>query len=518
MPCSFNRLLLLLLCLLAGAAGFAFGTRLPATSALVLYDSSGPYGWIGTLQSKEMLNLLGHFPLTTRALPVERYRAGDVNRYDVTFYLGTVYNNALSAAFLQDVMTTDRTVCWMGYNLWKIAWDAQNQHNPAFLSRFGLRFDGLDFTGYPEVQYKGQSLTKELADPTMGFLTIVDSGKTAVYATAVRTGSLPTTPYLVRGGNLWCVADDPFSYVTMTDRHLAFADVLHDVLGIAHAERHRAILRIEDVNPTSDPADLYAVADVLASYGVPYVVSVIPQYLDPRGVYSGGVPETLTLAGAPAVVNALRYMTARGGQIVQHGATHQYRNLPNPYTGVTADDYEFFRVAFDNQHVQRFRGPVPEDSFVWALSRVRRGQSLLASVNLPAVAWLTPHYLASEQDYRAFAAAYPIALDRGTYFVTLARGRFNFVNQLCPYTTTDIYHQFRVPETIGAITPNGFGVGAPSLPADLIQRAQCNLVVRDGWAAGYFHPFLDPAYLDELIQGIQGLGYEFVPVNADVMR
>ena len=47
-------------------------------------------------------------------------------------------------------------------------------------------------------------------------------------------------------------------------------------------------------------------------------------------------------------------------------------------------------------------------------------------------------------------------------------------------------------------------------PGDLVRAAQANLVVRDGFAAFYFHPFLDLEYLKQTVEGIQAAGYRFV--------
>ena len=45
---------------------------------------------------------------------------------------------------------------------------------------------------------------------------------------------------------------------------------------------------------------------------------------------------------------------------------------------------------------------------------------------------------------------------------------------------------------------------------DLIQAAQANLVVRDGVASFYFHPYHDLAVLQEIVEGIRAAGYTFV--------
>lgn len=47
------------------------------------------------------------------------------------------------------------------------------------------------------------------------------------------------------------------------DRVLAFADLLFDALAPQTRERHRALVRLEDINPRRDPRDLRAAADYL---------------------------------------------------------------------------------------------------------------------------------------------------------------------------------------------------------------------------------------------------------------
>src|SRR5438093_11324648 len=100
--------------------------HLPAATAqatdevLVLYDASGQYGWVGEMNARFLVNLLGHFPQTYQMMPVENYAAGDALRFRATFYLGNNYNNPLPTAFVQDVMQTTKPVCWFKYNLWNL--------------------------------------------------------------------------------------------------------------------------------------------------------------------------------------------------------------------------------------------------------------------------------------------------------------------------------------------------------------------------------------------------------------
>lgn len=65
-------------------AGVAPGTA----SALVLYDSTGPYGWLGELYGLMTVNLVGHFGSWT-AHPVVTYAAGEMASYTAVMYLGS---------------------------------------------------------------------------------------------------------------------------------------------------------------------------------------------------------------------------------------------------------------------------------------------------------------------------------------------------------------------------------------------------------------------------------------------
>ena len=76
-----------------------------------------------------------------------------------------------------------------------------------------------------------------------------------------------TFPWAVRSGNLTYVGEVPLSYRSPTDRSLAFADLIFDVLAPDRAARHAALLSQHDVGQDADPARLRAVVSEL--YRVP---------------------------------------------------------------------------------------------------------------------------------------------------------------------------------------------------------------------------------------------------------
>ncbi len=496
---------------------------------LILHDSSGPFGWIGGIHARMLANLIGHFDLPLRVVPVEEYQGGDIKDARAVFYLGGTFNAPLPGSFKEDVLATTTPVCWFKYNLWQLGASSPGE----FQTRFGFRFDYLDQTGSETVTYKGETFGKNPSDPELGRTTVLNPALASSIAWACDPGASNCLPYIVRGGNLWYVADTPFSFLGEEDRYVIFTDVLHDILGIDHQESHRALIRIEDVDPTFPADRLRAIADLLNAEAVPFLVSVIPVYTDPLGYRNGGVPRTVSVSQSPEFQEALRYMTSRGGQIVLHGYTHQYGAVPNPYHGVSGEDYEFLRVTLDPFGNFAEARPVPEDSSKWAHSRLRAARRELKRSGLKAAAWSTPHYAASAIDYEVFGASFPLTIQRALYFEDTGRvggkadrgrkwneavpGNVRFAGQFFPYVIqNDIYGQKIVPENLGNVDLTVLSGATVRQPADLIRVARKQKVVRDGWASGFFHPFLDPELLRELVRGVKAEGYTYVPLSPHV--
>jgi hypothetical protein len=104
--------------------------------------------------------------------------------------------------------------------------------------------------------------------------------------------------------------------------------------------------------------------------------------------------------------------------------------------------------------------------------------------------------------------------ERSTYFAgTLSGGRIDHQHsegQFFPYVVRDVYGSKVLPENLGSLSPSAWHSYKARRPADLIRAARANLVVRDGFAAFYFHPFLDLDLLKRTVEGIEAAGYTFV--------
>lgn len=523
-------------------------TQAGDASTLVLFDTTGDYAALGEYYALALGTLAGHSGTVT-TLPVTDYVTGLAGRYTAVLYTGSTYDESLPRSFVDDVLTGDVPVVWSGFNIWQLA--STDADRAAFLARFGwdAATSYIDATDtVTSVTYNGQSLTRDPLN-TGGILAphVTDPQAVTVLAQAqCSVGGAPadcagiaqTTgssfPWAVRSSTLTYMGEVGLSYVSEQDRYLALADILLDVIDPDAAPVTQAALRIEDVSPVTDGATLRTYVDYLVGEGVPFQIAVVPVYTDPHGDYNDGVAESYTLADNPDLVSVLGYAVAHGGTLVQHGTTHQYATLDNPYNGVSTDDFEFIRswctdvndvtapaVACTDQTWVQLEGSVPDDSAGWAAHRVRAGRDLFAQAGLPTpVLFETPHYSASRASYEGIGTVYPTRYERellyggtltGTASTSTASTGTGYIGMFFPYAVNDPYGAHVLPENLGNYAPDEYNQHAIRTAEDIVDNARANLVVTQSTASFFFHPYYPVDVLREIVEGIRALGYTFVP-------
>jgi uncharacterized protein YdaL len=522
-----------------GAAG--------AATTLVLYDSTDTWGWLGELYAIGGGNLATHFGTVT-AEPVVDYVAGQVNNYTATIYIGSTYNEPIPQSFLNDALSTAKPMMWVGDNIWQLTGTSGSAADTAFMAKYGWDpatsfFDTADTIA--SVSYKGQTFTRNTAN-TGGILAphITTASQVSTLASANCTstaGAVATCnsiaqssgtsfPWAIHSSNLMYIGEVPLSYISPTDRYIAFADLLFNELAPTATPSHEGLVRLEDVSGQSSPSNLTAWASYLKSQGVPFSIAVIPQYVDPTGYYNNGVPVSETLAQSPAMVAALKTAVADGGTIIEHGYTHQYSNIPNPFTGVTGDDFEFYRTQCSTTATPPFtfeascsnadsvieEGPLPGDSQLWASGRVILGRAMFALAGLPTpTIWETPHYAASAADYAGIDQTYKTRYEEELFFGGQLSGQpLNYSHvfgQFFPYEVHDLYGSTIIPENLGDYEPVAEFGNATRTGLAMVSEAQQNLAVTQGVASFFIHPDYDPiSVLQQVVTGLKGLGYTFV--------
>lgn len=516
-----------------------------SASTLVVYDSTGTWGWLGELYAIAGGNLASHFGQVT-AEPVVNYVAGQVNNYTSTIYIGSTYNEPIPVAFLNDVLSTTKPVIWAADNPWQLSGAAGSTADQAFIAKYGWdpSTSYFDTTDNPvTVSYKGQTFTRNSANGAnvLAPHVVTASAVTALaQANCTNSAGAPTNcasiaqttgtsfPWAVRSANLTYVGEVPFSYMSETDRYVAFSDLLFPALAPSAQPSHRALVRLEDVSPASDPTALRNIANYLSNQHVPFSVNVIPEYTDPNGFYNNGTPQTITLAQAPAVVSALKYILSHGGTLNDEGFTHQYSNVANPYDGVSGDDAEFFRAQCSTTQNPPYNfqapcqntdwviwtGPLPGDSQSWAAGRAQSAKALFTQAGLPVpTVWVTPHYFATAADYAGINSVYPTRYEREIFASGQLSGTPDYTRifgQFFPYVAHDVYGETVVPENLGDYEPTAANNNPPRTPADIIHNAQVNLAVTQGVASFFFDPSNPLSALQQIVTGIKGLGYTFV--------
>lgn len=539
----------------------------PKTLILYDYRPNDSFGKLGKAYAIMLRNLLGHFTTNITMIPIDSYVAGSANSFDATFYLGTYYGNTVNSAFLSDAKATTSKIVWFKYNLDQITqW---TDANGAFAQQFGFYFNGLQGMNaaptaanpapgfFDTVLYKNRSFGKYyafdaasnaiFADVDLGQTTISNSTKANIHANIKNAKTGAVLPYIVKANNFWYIADTPFSYTGPRDRYLVFADMLHEILGTNQPEQHRAMVRLEDMSELINPANVatlsnYFYGDLTTVHApkIPFSMAVVPHYVDAFGLYNGNVPIEIPLANATKLKTAINSGLSRGGKVVMHGFTHQFGTFRNSNsgmgTGVSTDDYEFWDMRDQDGNPETYdprNSSIPGETTSSVLARIDAGKAELAAAGYTPFAFEIPHYQGSPIAYRAIQTRFPTVYERAVYYTSETPdlnpanpARDIAVGQFFPYVIKQDYYGRKVlPENLGNIEYNICANDSASCQAyswqDLSINANYALVVRDGFASFFFHPFWLETFpanyningladLKSLVNSINALGYTWV--------
>ncbi|HZF94719.1 MAG TPA: DUF2334 domain-containing protein [Allosphingosinicella sp.] len=480
----------------AGAPGPAAGAG-EERRILVLYDERAP---AKELEAALAGNLAGRFG-RARFGSLARYRRGDLRAYDAAIVLPA---GAVPESLAADVRRAERPVLWIGPGIEALFAD------PAYAAAQGWIPAPAAPADWVAVRYKQREFPRDLrAEAVAAVPRIADPARVAILASAVGR-SAEETPWALRSGRLFYIAETPFAYAHEDDRYLVFADLLFEALAPETPERHRAMVRIDDVGPDSNPRRIRGLADLLAEEGVPFSMAVYDTYRDPGGRFSNGRPIALGLAQRPQIVAALRYAVSRGATLVAHGHTHQTDTRDNPHGRVSGGDFEFFAADLqDGAFV--LRGPLAQNTVGYWRGRLDASARAWRRSGLGRpLLFTTPHHAASAEAYAAVREGHVARYERSLYFAgEVARGRADYArgwtSQFFPYEAVDLRGDFILPENLGLL-----GTASGRAPERVIAAAERNLAVRDGFASFYFPWYESPEALRSTVRGVKALGYRFV--------
>ncbi|MDX2004726.1 MAG: DUF2334 domain-containing protein [Meiothermus sp.] len=452
------------------------------------------------LYATMLANLLGRFNFQVILQPITSYQAGQAGNTVRTFYLGSVFDEPIPAAFRTDILN-GAPVTWIGYNYWQFSSTQQNSlglvYRQVRSTSSAAQYDSTN--GFNTVSYKGYNYRKQRAPLELIEVAVASGVTDAVTHATIRNTPGTVLPYVVQRRNFWFVADNPLTYIYRGDRYLVFADLIAEMVGRPQSCQPRALLRLEDITAEYDVAAFRAVLDLLERLQVPFAVTAVPLYTDNRTT-----PVTqIRWQDRPAMLEQLRRVERIGGRIIQHGYTHQYENLRLPL-GVSVIDWEFWNVNTS--------GPIAGLTAQGAVNRINAGNQILRDLGLTPVGWTTPHYEMEPDFYPLVNPLFPRFFEGRLYRAgTMTTGQF------FPYALRDVSGALIVPETLEYID-------ATKRPNDIIELARANRPLRCPWASFFTHPSITaPGYtgadgyplseLERIIREIRNLGYTFVDMT-----
>lgn len=484
----------------------------PARRTLVLYNDGGATPNLGRQYAVQAANLASRGG-SWQMRPVAQYRAGDLKNYQAVILIAADAR-PLPPDLLANIADSAVPVLWMGLGVEQLL--ASNASLPR---RLGWSLAGYGESNVNGVEYRGRLLKRRSEGNGVVAQIAVTNDRVAQVLGLARRADGSTTPWAVRSRNLTYIGEIPFSYSEPGDRYLAATDLILQTIAPDTPDRRRALIRIEDVGPNSNPDDIVAIANLLSDRRIPFTIATYPYYRDPHGAANHGRKTAYRLVDRPKLVEALQYARQRGAVIAMHGYTHQYEDDKNPYTGTSAEDYEFYKAHLDEHNNVRLDGPVPPDSKAWVAQRLSTGRGEFARVGLPDPdIFEFPHYTASAASYRAVHEMFGIRYDQGSYFDGMCPDgncadenaptgeRFQ---QYFPYPVRDIYGSVVVPENLASIIQAFNNVPARTAE-EVVANAEALTVVRGGVASAFYHPYLGVELLAQIIDGITAIGYEFV--------
>ncbi len=441
-----------------------------AKEAVILYDGAKDRSE-GYTSARFIYNLLGHFQLDrVQLVSLGEFRRATLKKKDLLFLAFEDIYSPLPPSFFPELAAFGGRVIWLNRRIQQMT-DRSGKN-------LGFVFDRVEPRDDWKIWYGGEDFPKE--DRPLNVMRIVDPARVKVMAEAVdATGR--RVPYVIRSGRFWYVADSPFSYADEGGRFLVFADLLHEIVGQDHPSGRRALVRLEDIHPESDPKRFREVCRYLEEEGVPIQISLIPVFHDPENQV-----ETY-FSARPEMLAAIREATLRGAMVVMHGATHQHR-------GISGDDYEFWDEIAGR--------PIRHETADWIDLRIRNAITECFRNGIHPVAWETPHYAASAETYRTVARYFD------TFFDRIMATEGNGTQQVIPFPV-------RLPDLGVRVVPENLGyidVNKPD-PGRIIANADNTWVVRDATASFFFHHFVPIEHLKRVVTAMKKKGWKFVSLR-----
>lgn len=327
---------------------------------------------------------------------------------------------------------------------------------------------------------------------------IMTDSATEILVRGLEYDHMTAHPVLVKKGTSYYFSMIHYSY----PEALVVGSAIKDFLGIQEAQTRLGYIRLEDVHPLVDPENLKATGEIFAEHNIPYMIAVIPVYTDPE------TGRETHFSDSPKLLKVLKDMQDKGGSIVLHGYTHQFRKSE------TGEGFEFWDVEndrpiyaeADNENfVLKARADFPsaqayekymdrlkafESNYI--RSRITRGIQELTNYGLYPLAFEAPHYTMSQNGYHTVAEFFNTYVGQ----IQLSDKNWETMDSSPFVTKPSLLPGLEVlPETLGYLPEDD-----PDALAVMQEKAALIQLTEDGIASAFYHPYLGPEGLLDVIE------------------
>ncbi|MCX7709566.1 MAG: polysaccharide deacetylase family protein [Clostridia bacterium] len=438
----------------------------PIKKILIVYSERYVFGY-----KTDYINafglLLKHFNTEVTYQDIRDYKAGEVEKYDIAFYIGLDKSEKIKDELIMDFAVTRKKVCWVGSDMERFLKGKKD---------LGIEYLGIS-NDYVYSTYQGKSYLEKRKFRDILFKPSTAGSKEWA---SISNGSV-SYPYILSQGNIWLfsrldMGEDAGNYI--------MADVLHELVGEDHEEKRKAFIRVEDIHPFRDPGETKETLDILVRNDIPFMMAVIPAY------YNGGNNTLTYLNDKSRLIDVIKYGTEHGGSIILHGFTHQESS------SATGEGFEFWDAKRDR--------PLNINEEMYLRDRLNNGVLECIRNDIYPIAFEPPHYAMSQKGYDVLKEMF------STLVAQIQTSDEGFSTISYPYMLYNTYcAEYVVPENLSYVDPKKVD------PVDEIkEKAKKLQIVRDSVAGAFFHPYVKTEYLEEVVKTLKDEGYEFFDLKS----
>ena len=413
-----------------------------------------------------LYNLIHHFSVTVDMVGLDEYKKGAVEAYDYVFVCFYEKNAYYKQDFFEDIEAYKGEIIWIGEKVDRFV----RGNYPQF------RYVGKK-TNLLEVEYNGQNykIPNELNYNIIMPVSETIGEDVKVVATLLDGAS--KYPYILEMGKFRYVARLEVDYGPL---YYIFSDYLYNIFDVESTGINKVFVRIEDIHPLREPETLREIADYLYSQKVPFMIALIPAYLNPES------REYITISDKPAFAEAVRYMVEKGGSIILHGYSHQY------YNSESGEGFEFWDAKTD--------APLKEDTAQWIEERVSLGVKECLRNGIYPLAFEPPHYAMNQEGY----------VELKKYFSTVVA---HYQSSDIGFTSSTFPYEIRGSKYFNLLIPENMGFVELDLEEksvkDIVEKAEELRIVRGYTGGFFFHPYMDIKYLKQIVEGLKERDFAF---------